>query len=398
MACDRLDPGLGVVRGLLIASDCHAQTLAMSGYQALAGQGSIVPSLLAGVLGLYVAVQAARLLLGHPFNVGTWTLSLLKIGLVLALVTQWPVYERLVHNLFMQAPGQLAGTLTSAYRDEIGFGGELSVGLQRAYSELSAAAAVAAAPSQAAPRPASNGAAPPTPASASPTGPALTLKAAAFVLALSSLAPMVGAKLVLAALVALGPLVILLVLFDATRGLVTGWLRGLTGAGLTLLLSYLTLSVQLPLLTPVLQRLSRGRVDGVIDPIQASNALLLVSVFGLIAVSGVVAAAAMAGGLKLPMSRRPPSAQDAPQAHVAAPLAARSQVGDPSLVARRPTVSAALERRESRMMVTRDAAAVETGRRIAVTSSASFAASESPGPLRRTAATRRSSAADRRDG
>ena len=78
-------------------------------------------------------------------------------------------------------------------------------------------------------------------------------------LILSTLGVLLGSKVVLAILLALAPLIVGLALFEATRGLVEGWLKAMIALALAPLIATLTLSLELAMLAPSLRALAEAR-------------------------------------------------------------------------------------------------------------------------------------------
>src|SRR4051812_29870531 len=104
--------GIGLVQNLLQGVDCNMRLVSELGYQALAAPGSQIATALTIALTLYVAVIGLKLMLGMaPLRIGELTVTALKIGVVLALATDWPAYQQLVFDSLFHGPEQLAGSL-----------------------------------------------------------------------------------------------------------------------------------------------------------------------------------------------------------------------------------------------------------------------------------------------
>jgi type IV secretion system protein VirB6 len=95
----------------------------------------------------------------------------------------------------------------------------------------------------------------------------------AMLLLLGTVGLLVTARIALALLLAVGPIFVVLALFDGTRGLFTGWLKGLTMMALAPLFAVLGGSIMLEMAVPVLAALVA--VPGKIDQ-QAAMAFFLV--------------------------------------------------------------------------------------------------------------------------
>ncbi|HCC26960.1 MAG TPA: type VI secretion protein, partial [Erythrobacter sp.] len=84
---------------------------------------------------------------------------------------------------------------------------------------------------------------------------------------------LVTTKIALGVLVALGPLFVVMALFNGTRGLFTGWVKGLTLCALAPLFAVLGGSVMLELAVPILGALTA--TPGQVDP-QAGMAFFMI--------------------------------------------------------------------------------------------------------------------------
>ncbi|HWU80538.1 MAG TPA: type IV secretion system protein, partial [Caulobacter sp.] len=110
--CAQLPADAQMVQGLIGSVDCRVQDLAETGYAALAGPGSPVGSMLTGLLTLYVVFVGYRLILGRGgLRVGDATLMVIKIGMVVALATNWSLFQTLVYDTLTKAPAEVGGLL-----------------------------------------------------------------------------------------------------------------------------------------------------------------------------------------------------------------------------------------------------------------------------------------------
>jgi type IV secretion system protein VirB6 len=262
--------------------------LAQTGYAALAAPGSPVGLLLTGLLTLYVVFVGYRLILGRGgLRVGDATLMVIKIGLVVALATNWGLFQTLVYDTLTKAPAELGGLL---------LGGQSAspfARLQDAFDGLQESATLMASRAGAGPAAMQGG----------PGFGAFAVNTGGLALVLSTLGVLLASKVVLAILLALAPLVAGLTLFETTRGLVEGWLKAMIALALTPLVTILTLSLELTMLAPSLKALAEARAAQQfaafeIDP--AVTVLVLTLVFALVMVLAVIAVCVTAAGLRLP--------------------------------------------------------------------------------------------------
>src|SRR5690606_33974514 len=125
----------------------------------------------------------------------------------------------------------------------------------------------------------------------SPTG---ILWLGAMLFLLGTVGVLVTARIGLAVLVALGPIFVVMALFNGTRGLFTGWLKGVVLLALTPLFAVLGGGVMLELAVPILAALSA--TPGMVDP-QAAVAFFMIGAVhvALMAMALKVAATMVAG-------------------------------------------------------------------------------------------------------
>lgn len=289
--CAQLSADATMVQGLIGSVDCRVHDLAQTGYAVLAGPGSPVALLLTGLLTLYVVFIGYRLMLGRGgLRVGDATLMVLKVALVVALATNWPLFQTLVYDTATKGPAEVAGLLLGGLQ---GQSADPFTGLQDAFDGLQKSAALMA--SRASPGAAAMQGGPGFGAFAANTG--------GLILVLSTLGVLLASKVVMAILLALAPLIAGLMLFEATRGLVEGWLKAMIALALTPLIATLALSLELAMLSPSLKALAEARAAqqfAAFDLNPAVTVLVLTLVFALVMVLAVIAVGVIAAGLRLP--------------------------------------------------------------------------------------------------
>lgn len=335
-ACAQLPADAPLVEGLLGSVDCRAHDLAQTGYGLLSAPGSPVGLLLTGFLTLYVVFIGYRLLLGRGgLRVGDATLSVIKIGVVLALATNWALFQTLVYDLLTKAPAEVGGLLLGGLQGQPS--NPFAI-LQDAFDGLQKSAALMA--SRAGPG-----------AAAMQSGPgfgAFALNTGAMTLMLSTLGVLLASKVVLAILLALAPLIAGLALFEATRGLVEGWLKAMIALALTPLMVTLALSLELAMMTPALRALAEARAGQQFAAFDASPAvmvLVLSLVFALVVLLAIVALGVIAGGLRLPRGLAGAAWADR-NATAEAPRYASANVEPMSRAATIAAAAVALDRRD----------------------------------------------------
>lgn len=331
-SCAQLPVDAPMVPGLIGSVDCRVHDLAQSGFAALAGPGSPVGLLLTGLLTLYVVFIGYRLILGRGgLRVGDAALSMLKIGLVVALATHWGLFQTVVYDTLTKAPTELGGLLLDGDKPFVRLQDAFD-GLQQSATLMASRASVGAAATQ-----------------GGPGFGAFAVNTGGMTLVLSTLGVLLASKVVLAILLALAPLVVGLALFEATRGLVEGWLKAMIALACVPLVATLTLSLEMAMLAPSLRALAEARTAQQfaafdIDP--AVTVLVLTCVFALVMLLAVVALGVIAAGLRLPRGLAGAAFADQAAAP-GAPRYASAQVEPMSRVATIAAAAVAMERRDA---------------------------------------------------
>ncbi len=345
--CATPSADIGLVQGLLFSVDCNVQTMAEVGYRAVSGPNSQVATALTALLTIYVAILGLRLLMGlAPLRIGDITLTVLKLAVVLALATNWPTYQSVVFNTLFNGPEEIAASIMGAIQpDGSSRGASPFVGLQIAYDQLQLSAAYFARSASAIASPLTGGA---------PFA-AFSLTIASYLMMLTTLGIVLAAKIVLALLLALGPVFVALLLFDSTRGVFEGWLRAALAFAFMPLFATLSLVVQLVLIEPHLVALAEMRATSVSN-LPAATALFLLSLICAgVSAAGVIGVVIIALGFKLPWrtaaetARSPALGGAAAQPAYATPQLPASQITQPRVASIAAAV-ASMERRDQRIL------------------------------------------------
>jgi type IV secretion system protein VirB6 len=299
-ACPAFDPTGPYVTGLTGFVDCHVQALGEEGYRAL-GAGSTAGAVLTGLLTIYIALIGYRMILGTVPTVRDGVLAAVKIGFVFALALQWPAYQAVVYRLVIAAPDELSARILAP--GGLGDAAGLTERIQTVYETLDAPPpAPDPVTTVAAPGPNGDGAAaspapvpPPADTSLDPVS-----QRAGQTLLFAALAGLLAVRIAAALLLALGPLFIACLLFGALRGLFEGWVRALAGAALAAIAVTMVLVFELAILEPQVAALLQARDAGVPVALLPGQALATTSIFAVILIVTMLAAAWVAAGFRLP--------------------------------------------------------------------------------------------------
>lgn len=282
--CAPFDATQGYAMALTRYVDCQASLLGEGGYAALAAANSPVILALGSLLTILIAIQGYRLLLSDQLQIRDGILLAAKIGLVFAFATQWSAYRSVVYNLTVEAPRDLLTVLPGAGG---GSGRSFPARLQGSYQLVaeivrpsSNAAPQNGQPAQAASA-AGSAATVPAPMAFSLAGNPL-LSAAGILLLVSGLAVLISVRLIAGLLLALGPLFFACLLFDTTRGLFEGWVRGLVGTAVASISTAVLLGIEISIIEPQLENLVSVMAAGAL-PVMAPGEILATTLVFLIA-------------------------------------------------------------------------------------------------------------------
>ena len=244
-ACQQaMDNVAGGIGASLRAVDCAAAEMAQNAFGRLFGaQGSLTPALTI-LLTLFIAVFAFGLITGRTrIGLSSLTPRMVTLVLVVTFATSWLAFQAVFYNLAVGAPDEIArilmgtkGSATSVFADKI----DVVLGV---LVEASGGDAMNEATSV-----------------FSPPG---LMWLGGTLLLLGTVGILATCKIALAVLMALGPVFIVMALFDGTRGLFVGWLKGLTMLAVAPLFAVLGGSLMLELAVPVIASLTQlpGRID-----------------------------------------------------------------------------------------------------------------------------------------
>jgi type IV secretion system protein VirB6 len=244
--------------------DCLANDATAVSFGRLFGAHGNFLTALTIILTIYIALLAFNLLTGRSaLKVSVLTPRMMTLGLVLTFATSWIAYQSVVWNLATGAPDEIASVL-------VGTDGSATTIFAHQLDGFFSAITDAA--SNVAPNPAVAAAAP---AFASPAN---ILSISALILLLGTVGVLVVCRLALAALLIIGPVFIVLALFEGTRGLFEGWLKSVAMFALVPLLTVVMGSGALVAISPMVEGLGQYGTD---IPLKTAVSILVASIIYL---------------------------------------------------------------------------------------------------------------------
>ncbi len=249
-SCDLVAEDMGAgVAAAMTAVDCIASEVSEEAFLRLSEgpMGTVLPILLT----FFVAFFGISLVLGRSnLSLRGVIPKMVTIGLVTAFATSFVIFQQFFYNIFVLGPDWLAGALTGSEGSATAtFATKLDIvfiAVQEASTGQTDINAF------------------------SPPG---MMWIGAMLLLLGTVGLLVTARIGLALLLAVGPIFVVLALFNGTRGLFVGWLKGLVMLALAPLFAIVGGSIMLEIAVPILAALVA--VPGQIDQ-QAAMAFFLV--------------------------------------------------------------------------------------------------------------------------
>ena len=276
MACPAVPTGSEFLVRSLAHIDCQAQTIGSFGFQALATPGSPAAIALTGLLTLFVAIYGIRLLFGQGDEARSLVTAVLKVGIVLTMAASWPAWRIVAYDTVLYGPAEIAATImpsTTLPGQQADLPQRLQ-GIDTGLAEITFAGTGRLVEGPVAP------------------GFAREFQSVALadeagygwsrpVFLASTLGSLGVLRIAGGLLLAIAPLMAGLLLFDLTRGLFAGWLRGLAFVGVASLGATVLLSIQVAVMEPWLIDVLSRRNLGVITPRAPTEALALVLAFSI---------------------------------------------------------------------------------------------------------------------
>lgn len=247
-ACDIAVQEIGTsLAATLRGIDCLSGSMTQQAFGRLFGsEGQLVPALTI-LLTIFIALFGFALLTGRTsLGIRSLVPRMMTLGLVLTFATSFAAFQIVFPNLFIGAPDQVAsiltgtsGSATTVFADKIDI-------VFTAISEI--------AKSQ---QGGGEG------GSASLFSPLNLMWAGAMLFLIGTVGILVTTRIALGVLLALGPVFIVMALFQGTRGMFVGWLKAAVLLAVAPLLAVLSGTLMLEMSVPVINALSPfpGEID-----------------------------------------------------------------------------------------------------------------------------------------
>lgn len=276
MACPTVTSGGEFLVTTLAHLDCQAQTLGSFGFQALAANGSLAGIVLGALLALFIALYAIRLLFGPGDEPRDLVGAMLKVGIVLTIAVSWPAWRTVAYDTVLRGPAEVAAAIVPASSMPApgdGFAERLQ-GVDAGIAALTLAGTGGETDRLI-----------DTTIANDPASVALA-DGAGFgwgrsVYLASTIGSLAALRIAGGLLLALAPLFAGLLLFELTRGIFVGWLRGLALVALGSLGLTVLLSVQVAVTEPWLVGVLERRAAGFATPTAPTELLALSVAFAL---------------------------------------------------------------------------------------------------------------------
>lgn len=336
---------------MLAFLDCQATTLGAAGYQALSAPGSSVMLFVTALLTILIALFGYRMLLGETPSLRSGVLTFVRIGIVLTLATSWSAYRTVVYDVTLHAPAELVANVGGPAQVPGATGGLAARldNLDRAFRVLAIYGTGVPTREQVE---RSGGVAPPVFGGFD----GFAIGSARIAFLVGGLGTFALIRLGAGLLLAFGPLFLAFLLFDGTRGLFEGWLRGLIAMALGGVATALTLGIELALFEPWLSDLVMRRAAGEAIPNAPATLFAAAIIFVGVLFAMMVLVARIAAALRLPRSTEalwPGLARDTAEPRQPAPAGRgmNDRAEPPSRAARIADQIAAVQRREEQGLV-----------------------------------------------
>jgi type IV secretion system protein VirB6 len=319
MACSAPSAVAPIVTSLADYLTCHASALGQNTFEGV-GHGVFLTAMLTSCLIIYVALIGYRLMFGHPYTFRDAVVACVRVGLIVTFCTNWPSYEAVFYRTVVEGPQEIAGQMLQSSGLPLLNETDIAGRIQQDYGAVQTAANNRSetpptsqfasispqAPGVATTPPANvaqgtngaNGAPPPIAALTTPE-----VSTAGLVFLISTVGSLLAVRLAAALLMAIGPLIIVLALFDSLVGLLENWVAALAGTMLATAGIVIVTTLELGFIEARLSDIGDNGVPGLTDQgLLLTAALFSLCIVGVVMVAGLV-------GRRLKFSRLLPQGQ-----------------------------------------------------------------------------------------
>jgi type IV secretion system protein VirB6 len=248
LTCSAIPIGdAATITAALSSIDCQVNQGVASAYGRLFATGGIFGVALTALLTIYVALIAFGFLTGRMrMTLPALAPKAVTLALVLTFATSWQAYDVVIHGLLTAGPDQIAATFMGASGGAThAFTSRLDVLFAHTIEAAQSVSAL-------------------NPEAAQNAGIAKSLVwASGLTLLFTTLGLLVAARVILALLLGLGPVFVVLALFDMTRGLFDAWLRTTVAVAFAPMLIVLAGSGVMALLAPMIAAIVQDPADAV---------------------------------------------------------------------------------------------------------------------------------------
>lgn len=277
MACAPIVTGDEFLTRTLAHIDCQAQVIGSYGYQALGQPGSLASSVVAGLLTLFIALFAIRLLFG-PQPVGRDAVyGVLTIGIVLTLAFSWPAFRTVIYDVTLKGPAEVVSVIQPS--SVTGADASLPQRLQAADGSIARLTVLGTGRNAGA---LIDGAAPDGTFASTALQDEEALGSARLLYLASVIGTLGLLRIGAGLLLAVTPLVAGLYFFAHSRGIVAGWLKALVFTIGGSIGATLVLAVQLAILEPWLGDAIRVRELGYATPSAPTELFAIMLAFTIV--------------------------------------------------------------------------------------------------------------------
>lgn len=226
------EAGSGIAASLT-AVDCIATQVSEQAFGRIFGTEGELAVALTILLTLYVAFFGISLMIGRSnLSVRALLPKMMTLGLVLTFATSFAAFSNVFYNLFVRGPDEITGIITGSRESATyTFAQKLDVvflAVQQASNGIQDIGMF--------------------------TPPGLMWMGATLLL-LGTVGLLVTARIGLALLLAVGPIFVVLALFNGTRGLFTGWFKGVVMLAIAPIFAVIGGSIMLEMAVPILANL-----------------------------------------------------------------------------------------------------------------------------------------------